>query len=476
MNYFLLLRPVKHFLKDRALNREILRLSIPSILANITVPLVGLVDTAVAGHLTASGVWTQASYIGGIALGAMLFNLLFWNFSFLRTGTGGLTAQAFGRGDMRDAGKILARGLCLALSIAAVTLALQKPYMRLGIGITGAEGSVVELASGYFLLRIWAAPATLSLMVFRGWFVGMQDSVSSMWTDLVVNTVNVCASLLLSFGCFGWPGLGYYGIAAGTVCAQYSGLLFAVLVMVFKYRTKVLGHLGGGALSGLFGHGSLLPFLKMNGHLAGRALCFTCIYMGYTATAATFGETLLACASIMMQLLMLFSYFTDGFAYAGEALSGRFIGEGNAPMLRRTVRYIFVWSMGIAVLFVGLYQLCGEPLVRIFTSDEGVVHSCTLFLPWLLVMPPLGCAAFTWDGIYLGATASRGLFLSMLGALAAFLLGWYGLRPANPPEAGALSLHILLGAYFLHLAFRTVYLSAAARKEVYSRLEAKASK
>ena len=451
-----------------SMNRRILRLSVPSILANLTVPLVGMVDTALAGHLLDEGGGGSAVFIGGISVGAMLLNLLYWNFFFLRTGTGGLTAQAFGREDPHECARIFARGFGLAMVVSVLILALQVPLARLGMLLVSATPRVCELALRYFYIRIWAVPATVGLMVFRGWFVGMQDAISSMWTDLIVNFVNIAASILLTFGCPGWQGMGFDGIAAGTLVAQYAGLLYVVLVCAFKYR-RVFVTLTPGDVGELLRPSSLKPFLMMNGNLLGRSLCFTGIYMGYTIIASSFGDVLLACSSIMMQLLMVFSYFTDGFAYAGEALSGRYIGARDEAMLRKTVRYVFIWSMSIAAVFIGIYALTGLPLVRLFTSDAGVVEACKVFLPWLLLMPPVGCAAFTWDGIYLGATSSRSLFISMGLALLGFFAVWFGFVLINNGTlpSGDILLHVLLAAYFVHLAARALYLTAAYRKEIH---------
>lgn len=450
---------------DRALNREILRLSLPSILANLTVPLVGFVDTAVAGHLDGGA----AAFIGAISVGAMLFNLIYWNFGFLRTGTGGLTAQAFGRGDTHDCAAILVRGLVLALGISVLTIALQWPFVKLVLACTQATPEVESLAEKYFFIRIWAAPATLSLMVFSGWFVGMQDSMSSMWKDFVVNGVNVAASMALALGVGGWPGMGFSGIALGTVVAQYSGLLFCAVVCIVKYRGEVFSHFHLSELGSMMKRNGLHGFFKMNADLFGRSLFFTVIYIGYTVIAAQMGDLMLACSAIMMQLLMIFSYFTDGFAYAGEALTGRFIGARDAVMMRRSVKYTFVWSMSIAVLFVGLYGMIGVPLLRLLTDDALVVDACRQFLPWLALMPPLGCAAFFWDGIYLGATASRGIRNAMFGAAVSFFAVWFAGRlfiPAAFPAA----LHLLLAAYFVHIAFRTIYLSFRYRPDILSNL------
>jgi MATE family multidrug resistance protein len=446
---------------NKSLNREILRLSVPSILAGITVPLVGMVDTAVAGHLSGD----TAAQIGAISVGSMVLSLLYWTFGFLRTGTGGLTAQAFGRGDFAECGRIFLRGTGLALLAAFFALALQWPFFKGVMLIPDATPGVRVLAERYFFIRIWAAPATMTLMTLRGWFVGMQNSVNPMWMDLIINAVNIGASILLAFGVGPWPGLGFAGIPLGTVIAQYCGLLYGLLVCRFKYGRSVFSLLRRSDFAGLLHDGSMGRFFRMNLDLLGRSFFFILIYIGFTMIAAGYGDVMLAASSILMQLLMFFSYFTDGFAYAGEALAGRFIGARDGAMLRQSVRYVFGWSMVLAVFFAVLYAVAGSPVIRLLTSDETVVQACRLFLPWLLLMPPLGCAAFTWDGIFLGATASRGLMTSMAGAAAAFFAVWYTGRWLLQPT-GATAIHILFAAYFAHLAFRTLWLTLRYRREV----------
>ena len=329
----------------KAINKDILKLAVPSILANITVPLVGMVDIAVAGHLDVNA----ATMIGGIAIGSMLFDLLYWNFGFLRVGTGGLTAQAYGRGDRKECAKIFARAVGIALVSALVLIAVQWLFVNAALTVVDSTPEVRELATRYFYLRIWAAPATLSLMAFKGWFIGMQDSVSPMITDLVVNGMNVLMSIVLALGLTigGWhyDGMGFSGIAAGTVTAQYSGLLTATALMFFKYRKTTISQLQAEDLKGLFKGGETRRFFVMNADLFVRSLCFIAIYIGFTVISARYGDVLLAVSSIMMKILMIFSYFTDGFAYAGEALTGRYIGAKDKSMVRQTVRWTFVWSM-----------------------------------------------------------------------------------------------------------------------------------
>jgi MATE family multidrug resistance protein len=433
----------------RTINKDILKLALPSILANITVPLVGMVDIAVAGHLDTSA----AVMIGGIAIGSMLFDLLYWNFGFLRVGTGGLAAQAYGRGDRKECARILTRALGIAVACALVLIAIQWVFVKAAFLVVDCTPEVRELASQYFFIRIWAAPATLSLMAFKGWFIGMQDSVSPMTTDLVVNGMNILMSIVLAMV------MGFSGIAAGTVVAQYSGLLTASVLLLVKYRRTTLSHLDSSELKSVFKGSETKRFFVMNADLYVRSLCFIAIYIGFTVISARYGDTLLAVSSIIMKLLMIFSYFTDGFAYAGEALTGKYIGAKDRMMVSQTVKWTFVWSMAIALMFMAIYQFAGVPMLKMMTSDHIVVAASREYLPWLLLMPVMGCAAFTWDGIYIGATASRAIRNSMLWAVVAFFAVWAaGFLYPNLTPSG--SMHVLMGAYFAHLLARTIYLSA----------------
>lgn len=434
------------------LNKEILRLAVPSILANITVPLVGMVDMAVAGHLPGT---SAAALIGGVTIGTMLFDLLYWNFGFLRVGTGGLTAQAYGRKD--DTTGILRRALRIAFLSGLVLIALQWVVVKLAFLLVDCSPEVQALASKYFYIRIWAAPATLSLFAFKGWFIGLQDTVRPMTADLLVNTINIVASVLLGML------IGFPGIALGTFLAQWSGFTYCCLATRRRYVQKI----------GLFsardaqnqqlvqenGGISARDFLKLNGDLFLRSIGMIAVYIGFTMISARYGDLMLAVSAILMKLLMFFSYFTDGFAYAGEALTGRFIGEGSLDGVRSTVRQTFLWGMGMAVFFMVLYGVGGTPILRLMTEDATVVDAGRQFLPWLLLMPFIGCPAFVWDGIFIGATASKDLrnstLLCAVGFFAVWLLGRALGMDAIPENA----IHLLMTAYFTHLAVRALYLT-----------------
>lgn len=455
----------------KGLNKEILRLAIPSILANITVPLVGMVDIAVAGHISELGVGGAAALIGGVTIGSLLFDLMYWNFAFLRVGTGGLVAQAFGRKDQKECADILVRSVMLAFIMSAAILLLQWPFQKLAFLVVKTTPTVHDLALKYFFIRVWAAPATLSLMAFRGWFVGMQDSFSSMLTDLTVNVVNIVASIVLTLGIGSWHGLGFAGIALGTVVAQYSGLILASLIVATKYRALPF-RLQWPERE------KLKSYMSMNNDLFIRSLCFIAIYVGFTTLAARYGDTFLSATSIIMKILMIFSYITDGFAYSGEALTGRFIGERNVPELKHTVRLVFIWSMGVAAVFMAVYGLLGDWLVSLMTNDQEVFNACHPFLWWLLLMPPLGCAAFTWDGIYTGATASKAVRNAMIWAIVAFIViyvggVWVGDIPSSSDGTTLAysAMNLMMAAYFAHLLARTVYLTLRYHRDVVARAE-----
>ena len=445
------------------LNREILKLAIPSILANITVPLVGIADIAVAGHLSGSA----AIFIGGISIGSLLFDMLYWNFSFLRIGTGGMTAQAYGRDDMSAAAATLIRSVFVSMLIAISCILIQWAFVDFVFLFVKCSPDVRALAETYFHIRIWAAPATLTLMALKGWFIGMQNSVIPMATDLIVNGMNIAGSIILAMGlpAWGFSGIGFPGISVGTVAAQYSGLLFAVSMLMLRYRKKVFaGFSLKDARESFTGH-EMKRFFNLNADLFIRSLAIMGIYAGITVISARYGDMMLAVSSILVQLMMIFSYFTDGFAYAGEALTGKFIGRRDKPAVRQTVRSVFAWSMGVAAVFMVLYAFFARPMLYVLTSDTEVVTASMEFIPWLIPMPIIGCAAFTWDGIYVGATASKPIPNSTLWAVLGFFIVWFAgyfiLRPS--PH---IAVHILMAGFLVHLLIRMLYETVLYRRSI----------
>ena len=425
------------------MNREILRLSIPSIFANITVPIVGIVDVAIAGHIS------NASAIGGIAIGSMLFDLLYWNFGFLRVGTGGMTAQAFGRKDHQGMMDIFTQSLSIALMGALFVFSIGWLFVDLVMWCVPCSPEVESFARQYFWIRIWAAPATLSLMAFKGWFIGTQNTVNPMICDIVVNVVNMAASFYLAV----YTPLGAIGVAYGTVIAQYTGLLTAITLLVLGYR-KYFRYIG---VKASIGWEKIRHLAALNGNLVLRSLGFMVVYVGFTALTSNYGDAALAVGTIMMKLFMVFSYFVDGFAYAGEALVGRFIGAQDRPQVVRAVRLLFAWTLGVGLIFTLLYFIGGQQMVGLMTKDHDVIAEAQPFLFWLVLMPLISCAAFMWDGVYIGATAGRQVRDCMLFAALGFVLAYAGLFRFIGVQA------VYVG-YFVHLIVRTFYLSIRWKK------------
>ena len=427
-------------------NKEILRLAIPSILANITIPLVGIVDTAIVGHLS------DAAAIGGIAIGTMLFDLLYWNFGFLRVGTSGLTAQAYGRGDRTECRRILLRSLSIAMIAALFILAIQWVFVTAVLAIVPCSAQVASVARDYFFVRIWAAPATLSLFTFKGWFIGMQDTKSPMAVDILVNVVNMAASYYLAV----MTPLGVVGVAYGTLVAQYSGLILALVFLFARYIDKSVFRNIERWEETLRG-AELKRMLSLNGNLFIRSLCFMVVYVGYTSLASLYGDTELAVSSIMMKLFMFFSFFVDGFAYAGEALVGKAFGESKVESrkskdINPTVRALFNWALGVGLLFTVLYAFWGDEAFALMTSDTTVLMAAEKYKVWLIGMPLISTLAFMWDGVYIGATAGVQIRNSMILAAVGFVVGY----AATFSFVGAQALYI---GYFAHLIARAFYLT-----------------
>lgn len=451
----------------KRVDKDILKLAVPSILANITIPLVGMADIAVAGHLAGD----SATLIGAVSIGSLLFDLLYWNFVFLRTGTGGMTAQAYGRGDLKAAASTLVRSVSVAFMIALTCLIIQYLFVDLVFLFVKCTPEVKSLAENYFHIRIWAAPAALSLMAIKGWFIGMQDSISPMAADLIVNSVNIACSIILSMGlpAIGFAGVGFIGIAYGTVVAQYTGLIFSLTVILFRYFKKVFSEFNLGDVAGCLKGAEMRKFFSLNSDLFLRSLSIMAIYAGMTVISARYGDLVLAVNSILVQLIMLFSNFTDGFAYAGEALTGKYVGRRNREAVSKTVVAVFKWSMAVAGVFVLIYAFFGKAMLMALTSDVEVVTSAMQYIPWLALMPIFGCAAFTWDGIYTGATASKPIRNSCIYAAAGFLAVWFiswGIMKTAIAENPAMTVHILMAAYLVHLIIRVVYESVLYRRSI----------
>ena len=391
-------------------NRQILLIALPAIVTNITVPLLGLVDTAIVGHMG------DAAYIGAIAVGSMIFNLVYWLFAFLRMGTSGMTAQARGRRDMAETVRLLVRSTVVSLAVALLILLLQWPLRELMLAFISPTPDVRPLASTYFNIVVWGAPAVLGLYGLSGWFVGMQNSRLPMLISILQNVVNIVASLCLVYGL----GMKVKGVALGTVVAQYAGLLTAVLLLWRYYRSLWKSN----ATPPLGGHGAFgwTSFFHVNRDIFLRTLFLVAVNLYFTSAGARQGATILAVNTLLMQLYLLFSYVMDGFAFAGEALGGRYWGARNMEAFHDVVRHLFRWGGGMTLLFTAVYVLGGTPFLHLLTDESGVVEASHDYVWWAWLIPAAGVAAFIWDGIFIGTTQTRGMLLSSTIAAMVFFL------------------------------------------------------
>lgn len=415
------------------INRKILHIALPAIVSNITVPLLGLVDVSIVGHLG------DTAYIGAIAVGGMIFNVMYWLFGFLRMGTSGMTSQSYGRRDLPEVVRLLVRSLGMGWAVAFLMILLQVPLRDFALFIMEPTESVRHYAELYFNILIWGAPATLGLYSFTGWFIGMQNSRLPMAIAITQNVVNIVASLVLVF-CLG---LKVEGVALGTLVAQYAGLFiafgawFSVYGRLRKYFCRI----------DLFSWSQMKGFLSVNRDIFLRTLCLISVMLFFTSAGSWQGETILAVNTLLMQFYMIFSYIMDGFAYAGEAISGKYYGAGNKVGLSAAVRHLFGWGAVMTVAFTLLYIIGGNAFLSLLTDDKIVIAAAGSYFYWAALIPLAGVAAFIWDGIYIGCTKTRGMLISMFFSAITFFAVYYSLRQS-------MGNHGLWLAFIMYMAMR----------------------
>ncbi|MEA3316761.1 MAG: MATE family efflux transporter [Bacteroidota bacterium] len=382
------------------MNKQILHIAIPNIISNITVPLLGIVDIALVGHLDSK------VYIGAIALGTMIFNFIYWGFSFLRMGTSGFAAQAYGQRNLQESTLILSRGIIVAIGGAILLIIMQIPISWLSFTIINGSSEVEFYAKEYFFIRIWAAPATISLYAITGWFIGMQNAKFPMIIAITINILNIVFNILL-IKVFDMKSA---GVALGTVLAQYSGLIISV-VLLLKYYGKLSKYIN---LAKTLQAKALKIFYAVNKDIFIRTICLIFVLSFFTAVSAAKGDTILAVNTLLLQFFTIFSYITDGFAYAGEAIIGKYYGAKDKQKLFTATKLLFLWGALLALFFTLTYYLFNDKLILLFTDNDIVIEQVKPYLFWTILLPLATFSAFIWDGIYIGATASAGMRNSML--------------------------------------------------------------
>lgn len=418
---------------------DILRLAMPSIVSNITVPLLGMIDLAITGHLG------NQSFIGAIAVGSMLFNIMYWMFGFLRMGTSGLTAQAFGESNKEKITETLYQGVTVSAAISLLLLVL-SPLIFIGaMEFIAPSPEVRELVGKYFRICVAGIPASLLLFVLNGWYIGMQNTRIPMTIAISQNILNILASIFFVYGI----GMKLEGIALGTVIAQWGGALASIWLLRKRYGEYIRQ---SNSFKKTVLNSNLSQYLLVNRDIFFRTLCLIGIHFYFIAAGAKGGDTILAVNAVFMQFFTLYSYFIDGMAYAGEALVGKAVGARDKVGYAKTLRGLFILSGLLTLLFTLVYAFFNADLLTLFTDNEDVLKSSKDYLLWTLFFPICGMAAFIWDGVYIGATLPRYMLLSTLLGIMVFFTLYLSLSPMFEN-------HALWLAFLSNLAVRGIILT-----------------
>ncbi len=425
----------------RPVDREILKLAIPSIITNITTPLLALMDVTIVGHMG------DASYIAAIAVGGTIFNMLYWLFGFLRMGTSGMSAQACGASDRRRTELVLARGLLVAITISVVMIMLSGLLRPMALDLMELSGTVREMAGSYFSILIWGAPAVLTTYTFSGWFIGLKNTKAPMLVSFVINLSNIAVSLGLVF----IFGMKIDGVAIGTLSAQWLGAIVCLIMARLRYSPSLP------PFSEILRIEEIKRFFSINADIFLRTICLIAVTVWFTRTGAGQGTLILAVNTLLMQFFVFFSYFMDGFAFAGESLSGNRLGAGDSAGLHHTVNALIKWGTATASVFTVIYVLTGTEILGLLSDDGDVIAATEEFRNWVIVIPFAGFLAFTWDGIFIGLTATRAMLMSMIVATIVFFVSYTLLFPF-------MGNHGLWTAFILYLLSRGIILSLLYRK------------
>ncbi len=421
----------------------------PNILSNISIPLLGIVDTALMGRLESE------IYIGAVALGSIIFNIIYWGFGFLRMGTTGLTAQSYGREDQKECTAILGRGLLFALGGSILILALQSVIAWIGFNLLQGDETVKTLATQYFYIRIYAAPATLGLYVFQGWFLGMQNARYPMVLTIFVNLLNIAFNVVFVLQ----MGMKADGVAFGTVCAQYLGLALAVGLFFYKYRFFISLF----ERTQIFQLAAIKRFFAINIDIFIRTVCLVFTFAFFTSASAGFDSLILAANQILLQYISLMSYAVDGFAFAAESLVGRYVGARDTVRLRKSVQYLFYWGVGFGTAFALVYGAAGRALLRVFTDQGAIIQAASPFVWWIVAISIAGSVAYMWDGVYIGAMVTPTMRNMMLVSTVAVFL------PAYNFTVSAMENHGLWLALLLFMVARGTTLGLLAKKHIFAK-------
>ncbi len=432
------------------MNKKLLSLTIPNIITNITVPLLGMVDLAIVGRVE-GGV-----YLGAIAIGTTIFNLLYWGFGFLRMGTTGLVAQALGAKNRVECGAIFARAVFVSLVIGALIWVFQIPIFALVKTFMNISPTMLPEVKEYFFVRIWAAPAVMMLYTMKGWLLGMQNARLPMLMAIIINVVNIACSYFFAFQL----GMGLSGVALGTVVAQYAGLLIGLIAILAKYRTTIVSI----DKKDTFQLVKMKHFFAVNSSIFVRSLGMIFVFTFFTSASSSMGDDILNANTLLLQLFSLFSYLMDGFAYAGESLTGKYYGAKDSGKLRHVIKLVVVWGVGLSVVFTFLYAFFLKEILMIFTENSAIIDSAYAYRYWVVAVPFSGFLAFAYDGIATGMLRTRAMRDTILIATALFFALYFVLVH----YIGNNALWIAFLAFLLFRGLSLCYLISVRRSSTFS--------
>lgn len=433
------------------MNKQILRLAIPNIISNLSVPLLGIVDTAVIGHLN------EIYYLGALAVGSTIFNFIFWGFGFLRMGTTGLTAQAYGANDKVSLIGILYRVQFMAIIISVILIALQTIILDVSFKLIESSMEVELYARTYYKIRIYAAPATLALYGLNGWFLGMQNARIPMYLTILLNFLNILLNLYFVVVL----DLNVTGVAYGTLISSYITLLAGFGFLLYHYKDYLI-RVSKELLLQLSAYKKLF---EVNADIFIRTVCLIFSFTFFTAVSSSFGDLTLAANTILLQFWMIASYGIDGFAYSAESLVGKYIGAGDSDSLKKAVKYTMIWGISLGLLGSLIYLLFNNQMLNIFTDKEQVIITAKSFIIWTILAPVVSSVCYVWDGVFIGATSTASMRNSMLIATILVFLPTYYLGRLINAE------HAIWAALLLFMISRGLVLTFLSRKSIFSLIQ-----
>lgn len=401
-----------------AQHQSLWRLAGPIMISNITVALLGMVDTAVVGHLD------KPQYLGGITLAMVIFNFLYWGLAFLRMGTTGLVAQSFGKNDSVQLRATLVQAVLLAISLSILVLVLQGVIVNFALSVLEGSAEVKHYAREYFTWAIWAAPAVLLNLVITGWLLGTHNAKTTLLIAVVINVINIILDFYFVMGL----GMDVKGVALATVIAQATG----IIVAIFAIRRILLIHPGGWRMDLIFHVADIRRMITVNHNIFIRTVSLLSVFAFFTHQGAAQGDIVLAANAVLINFYLLMALALDGFAIAAEVMTGKAIGAGDRDAFWHSVQTAGIWSCMFAVLFALFYFLFGHELIKLMTDIETVREVASEYLIWLIIAPLITTWCFMWDGIYTGATRAVEMRNTMLfSAIGVFLPAWYVLQDSG---------------------------------------------